>query len=300
MGRLSILPPEILDSILNMLDLENLTHFRAISSRSRASVDNVSSYNGIIQHCPNALRALLSTQMATHFTPQDIFETLCTPACSGCGKFGPFLDMFTARRYCFRCIKFSDDLLTMTVTLAKTEFALTSKAVRALPTLLSIPGMYSDLKRWYKRRFSLVRITAASALPSAKQHDSHLLLGGPGESTGAGALLHCSPELLQYINSKRHRPYRFMAVLRFPHLDRPTGILDWGVFCQACRLAPKGLRRACRDWRTFYSASGYMEHFQKCEASQMGRAVAHKYTYGDYWAPIWTPRFLRYLTSIKL
>jgi hypothetical protein len=78
--------------------------------------------------------------------------------------------------------------------------------------------------------------------------------------------------------------YRFMAMLRFPTLDLPTGTLDWGVSCQACRLnryAPRHKRRGYFDWMTVYSTSGYSEHFQQCELSQKARAVASKYTGPD-------------------
>jgi hypothetical protein len=44
------------------------------------------------------------------------------------------------------------------------------------------------------------------------------------------------------------------------------------VSCQACRLGPRDTRRGYCDWNTVYSTPGYMEHFQKCEMSQRGRA----------------------------
>ena len=87
-GNLEFLPLEVIHSIFNMIDLQSLTDFRAISWRARALVDSLSPYKAIIQHCPDALRALLSTQMAIHFTAQDIFHALCTQAYFGCGQFG--------------------------------------------------------------------------------------------------------------------------------------------------------------------------------------------------------------------
>lgn len=77
-GDLEALPIEIIHSIFNILDLQSLTNFRAISWRARALVDSFPPYNAIVQHSPDALRALLSTHMAIHFTAQDIFDALCT------------------------------------------------------------------------------------------------------------------------------------------------------------------------------------------------------------------------------
>jgi hypothetical protein len=123
-GALEALPPEILCSIFMLLDLQCLTDFRAVSWGARALVDSIPTYNAIVQHSPDALRALLSTRMAGHFTAQDIFETLCTQACVGCGQFGPLLDMFTAHRYCITCVTHSDNTLSMPTSCARREFGL--------------------------------------------------------------------------------------------------------------------------------------------------------------------------------
>ncbi|KAG9242167.1 hypothetical protein BJ878DRAFT_185391 [Calycina marina] len=96
------------------LDLQCLTDFRAVSWCDHALVDSIPPYNAIVQHFSDELRALLSAHMAVHFTAQDIFETICTQACVGCGEFGPLLDMFTAHRYCNPCVAYSDNSLSMT------------------------------------------------------------------------------------------------------------------------------------------------------------------------------------------
>ena len=68
-----------------------------------------------------------------------------------------------------------------------------------------------------------------------------------------------------------------MAMIRLPFLDRRTGNFDWEVSCQACRLGPRDERRGYYNWNTVYSAAGYMEHFQKCEVSQIERKVVPGY-----------------------
>ena len=76
LGALEALPPEVIHLVFNTIDLQSLTAFRAISWGARALVDSFSPYNAIFQYFPDALRALLSTQMAVHFTAQDILEAL--------------------------------------------------------------------------------------------------------------------------------------------------------------------------------------------------------------------------------
>ncbi|RDL41336.1 uncharacterized protein BP5553_01315 [Venustampulla echinocandica] len=134
----------------------------------------------------------------------------------------------------------------MTATSAKGEFGLNAKTMRTLPTLLSPPGQYAESERTYRRRISLVRMLSASA---------------------AGSMPHDDPNAssLQQFDSQGQNPYRFMAMVRFPALDRRTGNLDLGVSCQACRLGPRDEGRGYHNWNALYCAAGYLEHFQKCQ-----------------------------------
>lgn len=144
--------------------------------------------------------------------------------------------------------------------------------MRKLSTLLSIPGQYSEGEKMWERRTSLVRILPARATRSQhhEQFDGH-----------------------------NQNSYRFIAMIRFPSLDRQTGNLDWGVSCQACRFSPD-TRRGYRDWNIFYSASGYMEHFQTCETSQGVKAMAPLYVDPDCGdQDVSKARFLEYLKNLK-
>ncbi|KAJ8070520.1 hypothetical protein OCU04_000894 [Sclerotinia nivalis] len=276
-GSLECIPLEIIHMILNLLDLQCLTDIRAVSWRARALVDSVPKYNAIVTHCPDALRALLSMRMAVHFTASDIFEALCTQSCFGCGQFGPFLDMFTAQRCCFDCLAHSDSLLSMTASSARKEFGLDLKTMRTIPTLLSIPGEYSESERTYRRRTRLVRMLSASAAKS-HYHDIGTLHRRPASPAMSSPhppeprLTRNSHRSLQKFDGYTQNPHRFMPMLRFPSLDRRTGKLDWGVSCQACHHGPRDERGGYCDWNTVYSTSGYIGHFQKCEVSRSVRA----------------------------
>lgn len=275
-GNLETLPFEIIHLIFNLLDLQSLTDFRAISWRARALLDSFPPYKAIVQHSPDVLRALLSTHMAVHFTARDIFNALCTQACLSCGEFGPFLDMFTGHRHCITCVIYSNNLLSITVSTAKREFGLNSKTMRTLPTLLSIPGEYTESERTYQRRTSLVRLLSAAAARSLQQEK--LNASRPLErSVLQLSQSSISHQLLQQSDRHGQNPYRFMAMVELPFLDRRNGNLDWGVSCQACRLGPRDERRGYHNWNTVYSTTGYVEHFQKCEVSQMGRKVVPRY-----------------------
>lgn len=223
------------------------------------------------------MRALLSTRMAVHFTASHIFEALRKESCFVCGKFGSFLDMFTAQRCCFDCLASSDSLLSMTATSARKEFGLDLKMMRTIPTLLSIPGEYSESGRTYRRRTRLVRMLSVSAAKS-HHHDTDNLHQRPVPSTTSSLQpseprpIRNSHPSLQKFDAWFQNPHRFMPMLRFPSLDRRSGKLDWGVSCQACHHGPRDESRGYCDWNTVYSTSGYIDHFQKCEVSQRARA----------------------------
>ncbi|KAF8861989.1 hypothetical protein BDZ45DRAFT_671533 [Acephala macrosclerotiorum] len=278
-GNLECFPLEIIDSILRMFDLQSLTNFRAVNWHARTLVDNITPYKAIIQHAPDVLRGLLSTQMAVHFTTEDIFEALCTQACFGCGQYGGFLDMFTAHRYCIICIADSEDLQCITAFSARQKFGLDTEAMRTLPTLLSVPGRFSYHRKYHRNRISLVRTSSAVAAKmaqtkcaNASSHASSLAPAPVRRSKRATARIPL-PQTLQQLDKREEVPFRYMAMVRIPFLDRESGRLDWGVRCRACL---SGYRhhdetRGLLNWQTAFSAKGYLDHFQKCQLSQVAR-----------------------------
>jgi hypothetical protein len=173
-----------------------------------------------------------------------------------------------------------------------------------LPTLMSIPGQYSESGRTYRRRISLVRMLSVSAA-----RPQHRESNGFGRRSGLPERLPQTPQLpppptshrlLPQFDGKKQNSYRFMAMLRFPSLDRRTRILDWGVSCQACRLGPRDARRGYRDWNVVYCTPGYMEHFQECEVFQRGQAEIPGYIDPDNGDQcISDARFLAFLNNFK-
>lgn len=109
-----------------------------------------------------------------------------------------------------------------------------------------------------------------------------------------------SQRLLQYFDGHEQSAYRFMPMLKILFPDRETGQLDWGVSCQACRLAAWDVKRGYRDCNIIYSTLEYIEYFQKCAVSQ--RRTAQKPNYinptGKDQA-ILDARFLSYLSNFK-
>lgn len=134
-----------------------MTDLRCVNQPMRTLVDNLPSYDKIIKHCPDALRALRSTHMAARFTAGDIVCPLLTKECFLCGESGPFLDLLTAKRACITCTISSETLLSVTASSAKKKkYGLSSAVMRILPVLTSVPGSYTESEshigggcKWY-------------------------------------------------------------------------------------------------------------------------------------------------------
>jgi hypothetical protein len=306
-GKLRALPLEITHLVISLLDLKSLTDFRAVSWGSRALVDSLPQYNAIIQHAPNTLRALLSTNMAMHFTTPHLFEVLCTEACFGCGEFGPFLDLFTCRRYCVTCVITCNDVLSTPISTAEQEFSLDSKTICALPTFLSLPGEYTESEKTYRRRFSLVRVQSVMAARTAQQDHDTVSRRRQGQLDTSLLPPSLQSLVLPQVHAPQRwdghgqNPYRFMPMVRIPALNQRAGKLDWGVSCQGCRLGPRDKNRGYRSWNTLYSAAGYLEHFQQCEVSRAGRKAMLEYiAHVPEDQPRSDARFLAFLANLRL
>jgi hypothetical protein len=74
-GRLDILPPELISSILISLDVPSLTRFRRVNDRAMCLVDSLWQYNAIVHHCPNIIRGILSIN-ATAFSCSVLYATM--------------------------------------------------------------------------------------------------------------------------------------------------------------------------------------------------------------------------------
>ena len=189
----------------------------------------------------------------------------------------------------------SQSTLCIPASSAMEGFELQLQSMRSLPTLLSIPGTYSDRSRDYRGRLSLVRMQSAIA---AKKKQVQRIQ----EETGAlptGHVFYPSWEVEKSIQRQDRtrglNAHRFMPMIRFPFLDREPGKLDYGISCQPCRVigtklrrlaAPRGMRFQFSE--RVYLAEDFMEHFQSCEIAQKVREELRKYMLasgGDHCMP---------------
>ena len=301
LGQLDLLPLEIIQSILQQLDLYTLALMQSINHRSKLLVDSLPQHREIVTHAPNALRAILSTGLAPHFTIHHLSRALRAQDCLGCGSFGAYLYLLDCRRYCWLCLAEASDTFPISRSTAKASFGLSNYSLRQLPCMKTLPGRYS-LNRFdgdtHNRRLALVSTKSAKEA-GIKLHGSQDAMEAPRMLVPLRRHHHISGEgiffWLQLRRSMQSRPLcshdggyafqRFMASMRFPTLDPSNGTIEWGISCKGCwnRLPDGDILRdweckechdgspnddISRDWEAMYTKRGYLVHFEQCEHSK--------------------------------
>jgi hypothetical protein len=82
--RLQALPTECYQTCLQYLDIANLTKMRRVSQFTRSTIDSMPQYRDLYEHAPQALRACLSTGVASHIPLLRLHESLITMECYYC------------------------------------------------------------------------------------------------------------------------------------------------------------------------------------------------------------------------
>ncbi|KAL6247287.1 hypothetical protein RBB50_005633 [Rhinocladiella similis] len=287
LGDLDTLPPELLRMVLSKLDVYTLTGFRRVNRQALQAVETIPQYKAVITHAPTVLHAILSIEAGSWISCENLYETLCTAECEQCGDFAGYLYILTCSRVCFCCLSgLSDNMryLPLLHSHAIEKFGLSSQILHTLPSMRSIPGIYSPMERTSRGRFNLVDSESA-CLASIALHGSSSAMeqyvsqkldqelqdsskrasqATDEESELTTPRLHRSLTRY-YFDEKFGNPLRFMAIVRMPWLNKGSWELEWGVYCAGCE-APY------HNWslhipRKFTTAT-IKKHLRRCEYSR--------------------------------
>ena len=297
LGLFDNLPLEILQNILQQLDLHTLTLMQSLNRTAKLLVHSLPQYRDIVAHAPNALRAMLSTGMASYYSIDDLYGSLRSQECFLCGSFGPLLYLLSCSRCCWRCLAEASDALPVSRESAILSFGLPSSAVLQFPCMRSLPGRYSlDFfdGDTHKRRLALINSKAAEEAGiklhgskeamEAYEADPHgvprfpraiILPRSAGNRNvtslrGRWQMMSTSRKCTRgplWSEHARYEPRRFMAAIRFPTVDSSNGTIEWGLSCKGCRDGPPN-DDASRDWEIMYTQSGFLAHFDQCKWSK--------------------------------
>lgn len=277
LGQLDLLPLEIIQSILQLLDLQALTLMQSINHRSKLLVDSLPQHREIVTHAPNALRAILSTGLSPQFTINDLSTALRAQGCFSCGGFGTYLYLLECRRYCWLCVAEHPDIQPVSRSVAMILFRLPAEIIQQLPCMQSLPLRYSidgAQRDGHGQRVALVSLNAARQAGikfhgSEEAMEARVLIRATYPNSGVGSgISSWVRRRKQMQNRRRGSSYgSVMASIRFPTLDASSGTLEWGLSCKGCRDGPT-TDNELDDGAAIYTRRGYLAHYEECKWSK--------------------------------
>ena len=218
-------------------------------------VEFIPQYKAIRKYAYNALHGIICIETGRWITCEMLYEKLCTAECEQCGDFGGYLYILTCNRVCFLCLSEDKRYLPLRYLHATRKFGLNRSILRSLPTMKSMPGIYS---------------------PGEKKVRKQLTLVDPDCACRVGIALHGSVSTMEkYVSSKAFRepfdgesgnPLRFMAIVPTPWLNRSSQELEWGFHCTRCE-------NSCErplDFRRKFTEESFKEHLKECRNIQHG------------------------------
>lgn len=262
LGRLQVLPTELLLKIFLDLDIESLFKLLHVNGRSREVVTGIFEWRAISKHALDALLALFRTGMAKYTTLPQLYRPLTEKWCVTCGEYGGFLFIPTMMRCCLKCIYDDVQFPVMTLNSVAKRNKISLKALRrACPLLKTIPGWYGRYELGFMQRLTYVSFQhALEALETFKGPDA--------------------PEVEKFIaygiSNVEQQPYdKCKASTIIPTFDPTTETAYWGLSCKAC--CAEGLGKLGRVRHTdelpaalekIYSREEFLEHFKSCEKAK--------------------------------
>ena len=256
-------------------------YFRHLNRRARDAVDSCSPFRAITVHARPAFIGILSIGAAEWITCQAFYSSLCTAECEECGDFAGYVYVLTCKRVCFLCFTESPRYLPLRYSHAIRKYGITRNIIESLPRMWSLPGTYSPNVKKVPKRVSLVDSESASHAGIALHGSLEAMEKYVADQTNQKILQY--KERLSYaaqygfgtkmsiprppmtediFDGKSGNPFRFMAVVRMPWLDRARQELEWGFHCQGCRRKSRP-GHPCGHWRQKYVDASFREHLDK-------------------------------------
>ena len=214
LGQLDVLPLEIVQRILQLMDIHTLTRMQCLNHRSNLLVNSLPQYREIVAHAPNALRAMLGTGLASDFGIDDLHRALRSDKCFQCDSFGSFLYLLSCRRCCYVCLAKASDTLPISREIAKHCYGLPQSIISRLPCMRSLPGRYMHDQRSLPRRY-------VHDHSRRNTHKRQFALVGTQAAKEAGKAFHGSEEALQVYQAELQLLPKFVRSI---DIHRQAGI----------------------------------------------------------------------------
>lgn len=275
------LPLEIVYMILIRSGIRSLTDFRRVNHRAMQTVDSIPQYKAIVTHVSVSLRGILTIGSGCLITCQDLYDKLCTAKCDVCGDFGRGGGGVSIPDYLLPClfsVCFTEKIeyLPLLWGDAVRKVGLGRQHLACLPSMKSIPGVYSPREIKCRARLVLIDFCAATqagiTLHGTKRAMERYVLEMASKKLKgfrSGKLQHRAgddptprpPRSEDRFDGHTSNPRRFMAVVRAPFLDSRTRLPVWGFHCLACKNHHYG---RLLHWRRKFTRESFEDHVREC------------------------------------
>ncbi|KAI3399349.1 hypothetical protein diail_7304 [Diaporthe ilicicola] len=145
LGRLSLLPPELISNVCLSLDIASAFSFSQVSRHAREAISSIREFRQIGKYTAGCLWVFLNTQVASHVDILALHSAITTKSCSICDQFGDLLSIPTVERCCLRCFDHETKLRPSYLSeLTRGVIGIPSANIikRDFPVLRTIPNSY--------------------------------------------------------------------------------------------------------------------------------------------------------------
>lgn len=231
-GSLDTLPTELLHKIFNSLDFRSLSRFLRVCHRAKIVIELLPSYLRIMKHASTTLAALTRTELITYHTAATLHAALLAEKCVCCQKYGAYLFLPTCERCCYQCLHKDNYLRVISVSMAKTCYAISEEDLQQIPIMLNIPGRYSvGQVSTCRRQVRLVSLKQAKTLGLSIHGSQEVMHSLVATEINWPAVWLANPDA----DFPLDNIYAGMASIPFPSL-RPNGDLEGGLCCGGCKV----------------------------------------------------------------
>ncbi|KAK0240692.1 hypothetical protein EDD85DRAFT_375834 [Armillaria nabsnona] len=266
LGRLAILPNELLDDILSKrCDIQTIiTSFSLVNRGARKAVDASLPFQRVSRYAPGALTAMLRTEVASFFTLEDLYDALCSnPSCGLCGSLGTLIWLPGCQRCCMPCLLRTPDLRSINKYAAIKLFGVSEAALVNAPAVCSENGW--DHFRDFRRLLSLAQVRAIAVEDAGGEAQLMTRINSvPGRKEAYENFISRTR------SSEVGQKAQCLVAAPLPYFNRRSGKIVKGLSCAGCLqlmesdgdLDVDTLDEECRLYDTVYTISGLISHVQ--------------------------------------
>ena len=236
-GSLDRLPLELLHWILGLLDAQSVSRVSRVSLRGKAIVESLPAYQCLIGHAPKLLGALGRIQQIKIHSISTLQATLFSERCVSCKHHGAFVFLPTCERCCFGCLHWNPLLWVIPPAEAEIWFDLTTREVKEIPTMKSIPRANSVAHPTSRRTIQeFVSVRAANELSITARRFPEKMLKGMAKVYYSFGWLQGAPLPLPYkgLNSA----FWGLASTPCPSISTNRAV-EHGLWCRGCERLVK-------------------------------------------------------------